>query len=160
METLAYRMQTNQVKKLVIVRPVNKYLKNGAYTEPSTLNSNAKARSDMKWLKIEQYATKKTPSIVNLSSSATDVPISINEYNSVNIGDQITYVLEIKNNSNKSYCFGTKGGNYDSSSTCTGGLTWLASKKTKEYKNLTITATIPTNTTLVDGTIKCKVEKL
>lgn len=155
METLAYRMQTNQVKKLVIVRPVNKYLKNGAYTEPSTLNSNAKARSDMKWLKIEQYATKKTPSIVNLSSSATDVPISINEYNSVNIGDQITYVLEIKNNSNKSYCFGTKGGNYDSSSSCTGGLTWQTSKNVKEYKTLTITATIPTNTTLVDGTIKC-----
>ena len=53
---------------MAIVRPVNAYCNGSTCTTPSTLNSNAKARKDLQWLKIEQYTTKTTPTINNLSN--------------------------------------------------------------------------------------------
>lgn len=156
METLEARIEAKSIKHLAILRPINYYCNGDTCLEPKTLNTNTKARTELQWLKIEQYATKKKPTINNLNTSATDVSVSIDKYNSVNVGEEITYVLELKNNSNKGYCTGNYGGDYDNETDCPNSdKNWYVPEKTKTYEGLTITSSLPSNTTFVSTSNNC-----
>lgn len=143
--------------KVSVERPINEFCDGNNCTIPTGTSSlakavdtnlldNAIARSELSRLKLEQYAEidKEYNNSENLSNT-------IGKYNSVNIGDTITYNLRIQNKANYSYC---DRGTYYTKSGCENvGYEWKYSKTsdTYKYQNLKITAKIPTNTSYVPG---------
>ena len=159
------------IKSIAIIRPINKFYNSNTktYVTPETINQNATSRKSLKYLKIEQYIVRKTPAINDLSKKSSDVSISINKYNTLNKGDQITYVVEFVNNSNKGYCTGYKyvssekkayiGSHYTNKTDCENvGLKWIISPNKKTYKNLSFEAPLPANTSSISQSSNCKLQ--
>ena len=141
----------NYVVAVTVLRPSNKYCTSDSKCSiDSSLVNKLNARVSLLGLRTEQYVRSYNVSVdTNLDKSLKKNLWSTSEYNSVNIGDTLQYTLYLKNNSKIGYCFGN--GKYNSESTCEkNGETWKTSTATaKTFKNLIITAKIPTNTTYV-----------
>ncbi len=153
---------TQIIYKVSVERPINQFCNNNICEIPTgtdtfsksvdtELIDNAVARNDLSRLRIEQYAE------IDKEYNDKNLINSMSKYNSVNVGDEITYYLRLQNKANFSYC--DRSLYYTKSGCENAGYNWLYSEKENEYKyeNLKITSKIPDNTTYVEGscTNKC-----
>lgn len=151
-ETNIKKHGSNDNTVITILRPINSmcsFNSDGTCTLNSNyakVASNAKARSKLKNIRVEQY-------VYDVTSDRT---IAQDAY-SVNIGDTISYNLSLTNKSKFSFCSSGKTTNKDK---CLSSASeWKTSKNKQDFKdNLTITATIPKNTTFVSCNNQCKYE--
>lgn len=148
-----------------VLRPINNYCSgNDCQIETcdnSTcgtgyLNNNVEARVDLNELLVEQYAKSEKKYYDDLSSfvGTKTSTNTLSKYNSVNVGDNITYNVYLVNKSKMSYC---TSGNYTNETDCKeAGYEWKQKSNTeKTYDNITITSNIPNNTNFVSCTRKC-----
>lgn len=155
------RLRKQNVTFLSIVRPINRLCPAGTCKTNLNLNSNASARRELKWLRVEQYARTLQASINpnNLDEKPKEYKLNISKYNSVNVGDNIEYTLYLSNKSSKYYCTGIGAGTYHTKTECTKSTnrTWEALGKKMTYSGIIVSATIPENTKYVECTQNCSV---
>ena len=147
---------TQIIYKVSVERPINQFCNNNMCEIPTSTDAfsksvdtklidNAVARNDLSRLRIEQYAE------IDKEYNDKNLINSMSKYNSVNVGDEITYYLRLQNKANFSYC--DRSLYYTKSGCENAGYNWLYSEKANEYKyaKLKITSKIPDNTTYING---------
>lgn len=155
--------------RITIMRPINKFCKEDTCSLPTatdafskavdtTVINNSKARVELSRLNMEQYVEIEKDVYNSTNNEATTLSNSVSQYNSVNVGDIITYKLQIQNKANYSYC--TEGYYYQNyvqeayktRSCVQNGYEWIYSDTSDKYsyKNLTITSIVPNNVDYVE----------
>lgn len=138
--------------QVTILRPVND-LCNGTKDKcPVTLTANQLARAELSQLRYEQYASlRKEYKEENESYYRIN---TLSQYNSVNKGDEITYNLYLENVANYGYCSSNKPVVHQTKEQCVkANFKWITrTSELDNYKNLKVTASIPSNTTYVSST--------
>lgn len=157
----------NTIISIAVLRPINNYcddddectvpslsgsspisISGTALTTNSFYANNTSTRVKLKKLKMEQYFTE------SYSGDSGSITGRIGKYNSVNVGDSVTYNLRLKNMSRMSFCSRAKdsGGNLlTSKSACTNaGYSWITRGNKGEsydatYDGLVVKVTVPTN---------------
>ncbi len=141
-----------------IMRPINKFCtEDSCIINPEDIEyqqykdnyeeylGNTLARSELKNLEVEQYATNSTGK-------------ELSKYNSVSSNDTITYNLDLKNISTIGYCRipdstkGYKNSSVRGKNSCisyVGEENWKTAERSNEEYKLNITAVIPAGTELV-----------
>lgn len=159
---------TNSSRKgssFTILRPINKYCnKDGCKIATCNnndcgmgyLNNNVDARIDLKELRVEQYVKIEKEYNNNFNNEVSPQTLNkvFTKYNSINIGDNITYSLYLHNKSKMTYC---TNGKYTTEEDCVNNKGYWRQKSTtgKAYKDLTITSKIPDNTEFVSCNYDC-----
>lgn len=135
---------------IAVVRPINTYcngdsctisddnIRNNKIYNDEKLN-NTIARNELSSLRIEQYQFK--------GNTIADIA---NQYNSVNVGDEISYTLALTNKSNFNYCASSGAISTEENCKRNDESYWQsAANIQKDYNDITITAKIPDGTTYV-----------
>ena len=123
---------TQIIYKVSVERPINQFCNNNICEIPTgtdtfsksvdtELIDNAGARNDLSRLRIEQYAE------IDKEYNDKNLINSMSKYNSVNVGDEITYYLRLQNKANFSYC--DRSLYYTKSGCENAGYNWLYSEK-------------------------------
>ena len=166
LETRLFPEITNEQKKestsFTVLRPINSFCKEESCTI-TTLNENANARAELNKLKVEQYVDTTKTYNDNLSEKEYETsPVAktsrrvLSRFNSVNQGDEIDYRLYLQNNTKINFCGGGGGAESTQEECESAGYTWKTSSYEKtNFRNLTITATIPEGTEYVECNYSC-----
>jgi len=163
---IATSSSPNVSYSMSIIRPINWFcygttctfnkdkIQSPIYKQDKLLNDtyeehfeNTLARTELKYLNIEQYQTRE------------NTPKNLNPTSSINLNEKVVYNLKLTNKSNLGYCSLADYG-YNGQTECeSNGYKWKTSKNKTDYNNLTVTGTIPDGTEYVSCTENCIYDK-